>query len=45
MQDMIEEGLGAKRRYLKSKEKAENSDRAVLYFDDETLGGLVTFDK
>src|ERR1700737_2336133 len=39
---MIEEGFAARRRYLLEKETPES---ATLYFDDDTLGGLVTFDK
>ena len=42
MLKMIEEGFSARRRYLLEKETPES---ATLYFDDETLGGLVTLDK
>ena len=34
-----------KKHFRKSKERAENSARAALYFDDGMLGGLMTFDK
>jgi serine/threonine protein kinase len=39
---MIAEGFSTRRRYLLEEETPES---ATLYFDDETLGGLVTLDK
>jgi len=42
MLKMIEEGFVVRRRYLLEK---ENSENATLYFDHETLNGLVMFDK
>lgn len=35
----------AKDDYLLEKRVAENSNSAPMYFDVETLGGLVMFDK